>query len=280
MKLQKENKFKKIILPTLNKLAIIGGISILGFSFFPSMMKIIDINTTSKNQNEIITQSINSEYKLTTNEENHIDKYNFQQLKKTNPNIVAIIEGSCFDGGYYPIVSTSNNDEMNYYLTHSIDNTNSSLGSLFTDCNNDIKDQIIRIWGHNFNNQSGKMFTKLANICQNQEQYDQTIGQDQTLKLYTEEGEYDLDVFSCVVNDPRTQNLGTYNNQDDFLSEMNNIINNSLINTNNYIEKNDQVIILTTCTNLGSSKDPNNRISIYCKKTKTKEKTINYGKTL
>ena len=107
-----------------------------------------------------------------------------------------------------------------------------------------------------------------------------TIRQDNSLKLYTEDGEYDLDVFACVINNPTTQAIGTYNDQNQFLNDMENAINNSIIQTNTQLNENDQVLILTTCTDISNSKEPNNRISVYCKKTPTLIKEMNQGKTL
>ncbi len=288
MKLQRENKFKQMIISSLSKAAIVAGIGILGFTFFPNFMNIIETNISSQKQTEIVKEAINPEYNNTNEninlDENYVtvtqNKYNFEKLKQTNQKITAIIEGSCFEGGYYPIVETKNQDEMNYYLHHSVDNQASSLGTIFTDCNTNEDSQVQRIWGHNFNNGGSTMFTKLANICQNQEAYDQTIGSDGSLKLYTENEEYNLDVIACVVNNPTTQQLGTYDDQNQFLIDMNNIINSSLIKTNTEVNPNDEIIILTTCTNLGSSNDPNNRISVYCKKSPVLIKEINQNKTL
>ena len=181
MKLQKENKFKQMIISTLSKASLIAGIGVLGLVFLPNAIDVIQTKLDSNKQTDIVTEAINPEYKQTNQninlDENYViteetNKYDFQKLKETNPNITAIIEGSCFDGGYYPIVQTSNNDEMNYYLTHSVDNKQSSLGTIFTDYNCNINSQVQRIWGHNFNNGANTMFTKLANICQNQQSFE------------------------------------------------------------------------------------------------------------
>lgn len=288
MKLQKENKFKQMIITSLSKAAIVAGISILGFTFFPNFMNMINTKVSSQKQTEIVKNAINPNYQeINENvnlDENYVtvnqNKYDFQKLRQTNQNIKAIIEGTCFEGGYYPIVETKNQDEMNYYLYHSVDNQESSLGAIFTDYNTNENSQIQRIWGHNFHNGDSTMFTKLANICQNQEAYDSTIGSDNSLKLYTENDEYDLDVVACIINNPLTQHIGTYDDQNEFLIDMNNVINSSLIKTNVEINPNDEIIILTTCTNLGSSNDPNNRISVYCKKNKVLTKEITQNKTL
>ncbi len=289
MKLQRENKFKKMILSNFSKLAIIGGIGILGFGFFPSALKLIDLKVTSDYQNEIVAAAVNQDYVENESDvyeddgdvfEESVSKYDFDKLKETNENIVGVIEGSCFEGGYYPIVSTSTSDEMNYYLKHSVDNQSSSLGTLFVDCNNEENDQVIRIWGHNFNNSGSQMFTGLANVCQDQETYDATLAVDNTLKLYLEDGTYELEVFACVVDDPREQSLGTYSDQSQFLSDMESIIESSVIETDTEVNEGDKVIILTTCTDLGSANDPYNRISVYCKASLQKTKDYDQEKTL
>ncbi len=289
MKLQKENKFKQMVISTLSKASLIAGIGVLGLVFLPNAIDVIQTKLDSNKQTEIVTEAINPEYQQETPninlDENYViaeetNKYDFQKLKETNPNITAVIEGSCFEGGYYPIVQTNNNDEMNYYLKHTVDNKQSPLGTIFTDCNNKENDQVQRIWGHNFNNGANTMFTGLANTCQNQQIFDETIRQDNSLKLYTKDGEYNLEVFACVINNPTTQAIGTYNDQNQFLDDMENAINNSIIQTNTQLNENDQVLILTTCTDISNSKEPNNRISVYCKKTPTLIKEMNQGKTL
>lgn len=279
MKLQRENRFKKMILSAVSKSLIVGGIAILGFSFFPNVFKYFDVALQSNQQNQVVAEAINPEYeeimdKVNSNDDTvigdtvqdeFVSKYDFNKLKETNPNIVAVIEGSCFDGGYYPIVSTSNNDDMTFYTRHSIDQNYSTLGTLFTDYSSTLNDQVVRIWGHNFHSNEKKMFTGVANICQNQEAFDQTLKSDDSLKLYTENGVYDLDVAACIVNDPRNQVLGNYADQDQFVTDMEYIQNASVIDTDVQINPNDQIVILSTCTNEGSLNDPYNRISVYCK---------------
>lgn len=296
MKLQRENKFKKMIVSNIYKGLIVAGIGVLGFSFFPTAFKLIDISLSNSRQNEVIAAAINPDYNpnsdiIYDNTQNNLtdsetatpieeSKYDFEKLRETNPNIIAVIEGSCFEGGYYPVVATNSNDDMTYYTRHSIDNQYSTAGTLFMDYTNNKDDQVTRIWGHNFNNDGKNMFTGLANACQDQATFDSTLRNDNSLKLYTEEGEYDLDVVSCIVNDPRTQGLGNFSDQNAFLNDMTNIQNSSIIQTDTKIEAGDEVLILSTCTDLGSASDPYNRISVYCKKTPTKIYQINQGKTL
>lgn len=234
-----------------------------------------DIQENSNKTASYVEQAINSEY----SPETETNKYNFDELRSVNPNVIAVIEGSCFDGGYLPIVSTYSQEEGEYYLNHSYDGTESNLGTAFVDYNNEINDQVIRIWAHNMHTDNGVMFTKLAEICQDQTLYDETLKQDGSLKIYTEDSEYSLDVVGCVVDDPREQILGTYDNQDEFIDEFNNEIKvESVISTDTMVSENDKVFTLTTCTDAGSWNDPYNRISVYCKATK--QKTFNTGKTL
>ena len=297
MKLQRENKFKKMIVSNIYKGLIIAGIGVLGFSFFPTAFKLLDIHFSNNKQNDVVAAAINPDYNSNSdiiydNNQNNLtdsetatpieetNKYDFEKLRETNPNIIAIIEGSCFEGGYYPVVATNSNDDMTYYTRHSIDNQYSVTGTLFMDCTNNKDDQVTRIWGHNFNNDGKNMFTGLANTCQDQATFDNTLRNDNSLKLYTEDGEYDLYVAACIINDPRTQGLGNYGDQNAFLNDMTNIQNSSVIQTDTKIEANDEVLILSTCTDIGSTNDSYNRISVYCKKTPTKIYQMNQGKTL
>lgn len=297
MKLQRENKFKKMIVSNIYKGLIIAGIGVLGFSFFPTAFKLLDIHFSNNKQNDVVATAINPDYNSNSdiiydNNQNNLtdsetatpieetSKYDFEKLRETNPNIIAVIEGSCFEGGYYPVVATNSNDDMTYYTRHSVDNQYSVTGTLFMDCTNNKDDQVTRIWGHNFNNDGKNMFTGLANTCQDQATFDNTLRNDNSLKLYTEDGEYDLDVAACIINDPRTQGLGNYGDQNAFLNDMTNIQNSSVIQTDTKIEAGDEVLILSTCTDIGSTTDPYNRISVYCKKTPTKTYKMNQGKTL
>ena len=297
MKLQRENKFKKMIVSNIYKGLIIAGIGVLGFSFFPTAFKLLDIHFSNNKQNDVVAAAINPDYNSNSdiiydNNQNNLtdsetatpieetSKYDFEKLRETNPNIIAVIEGSCFEGGYYPVVATNSNDDMTYYTRHSVDNQYSVTGTLFMDCTNNKDDQVTRIWGHNFNNDGKNMFTGLANTCQDQATFDNTLRNDNSLKLYTEDGEYDLDVAACIINDPRTQGLGNYGDQNAFLNDMTNIQNSSVIQTDTKIEAGDEVLILSTCTDIGSTTDPYNRISVYCKKTPTKTYKMNQGKTL
>ena len=286
-----------MIVSNIYKGLIIAGIGVLGFSFFPTAFKLLDIHFSNNKQNDVVAAAINPDYNSNSdiiydNNQNNLtdsetatpieetSKYDFEKLRETNPNIIAVIEGSCFEGGYYPVVATNSNDDMTYYTRHSVDNQYSVTGTLFMDCTNNKDDQVTRIWGHNFNNDGKNMFTGLANTCQDQATFDNTLRNDNSLKLYTEDGEYDLDVAACIINDPRTQGLGNYGDQNAFLNDMTNIQNSSVIQTDTKIEAGDEVLILSTCTDIGSTTDPYNRISVYCKKTPTKTYKMNQGKTL
>ena len=148
MKLQRENKFKKMIVSNIYKGLIIAGIGVLGFSFFPTAFKLLDIHFSNNKQNDVVAAAINPDYNSNSdiiydNNQNNLtdsetatpieetSKYDFEKLRETNPNIIAVIEGSCFEGGYYPVVATSSNDDMTYYTRHSVDNQYSVTGTLF-----------------------------------------------------------------------------------------------------------------------------------------------------
>ena len=105
MKLQRENKFKKMIVSNIYKGLIVAGIGVLGFSFFPTAFKLIDISLSNSRQNEVIAAAINPDYNpnsdiIYDNTQNNLtdsetatpieeSKYDFEKLRETNPNIIA-----------------------------------------------------------------------------------------------------------------------------------------------------------------------------------------------
>ena len=141
MKLQKENKFKQMVVSGLSKAAIIAGIGVFGFSFLPNFMSMIETKLDSNKQTEIVTQAINPEYeeeKQNLNlEENYYvpqeftEKYDFQKLKEikyiavyitkpvqmiTHYAKVACIKPSCDVEGKYDI-EVEKPIELGHYIS-------------------------------------------------------------------------------------------------------------------------------------------------------------------
>ena len=284
--LKKENKFKKILINITLVTSLISG-SYFGLGAIKGIMELHNQNVSSTNQTQIVTDSLNPDYNQPSSSktednnetipEKQESKYDFNSLWKTNPNIVGIIEGDCFEGGYYPVVSTNSFDEENYYLDHSVDGSESSTGTIFSDYQNDntMQSDVTAIWGHNMHGQNGIMFSDLTNY-KNQDYFENH----QTLKYYTPNGEYNLEIFAYIEDDPHKQTIGNYNSNEEMVNAMNNIKSESMISSNINIELDDRIMILYTCTDLGSLYDPNNRSSVYAvlkpvwEKTNLKSKTI------
>lgn len=269
MKLQRENKVKKLVFSLLAGattfsviFALLGGVE--------DVKKIADQNEGMQKQNELIENALNEEY--TQNNEINIPKYDFDKLRKINPKISGIIEGDIFEGGYYPIVSSESFEEVNDNLVHSIDGSYNTIGTITEDPYNisNMQGNITRIWGHHFagEEKSGKMFSSLVNY-DNQDFYNKH----KYLKYYTDSGEYNLEIFACTKDNPFNQSIGIDSNLTDDIVD---IKSRSFIESD--IIPDDRIIILTTCTKEGSENDPENRISVYAKVNPVYE--LNNSKTL
>lgn len=232
-------------------------------------------NNDAKTQSTTIEQTINEEYyseeKANNSEIKHTNKYDFKELKKINPDIIGVIEGDCFEGGYYPVVSSKNYDDLNEKLYHNLEGDYSNSGLIIADPNNDENlNGIYRIWGHHFKGEedNGLMFSSLVNYDSND--YYESHKQ---LKYYTENGEYILEVYACTKDNPLEEEKETMK------SYIDNIKNNSLINTELTPKETDRQIVLTTCTRAGSKNEPDLRISVHTKVTPVWEKQIEKEKT-
>ena len=93
------------------------------------------------------------------------------------------------------------------------------------------------------------------------------------LKYYTENGEYILEVYACTKDNPLEEEKETMQ------SYIENIKNNSLINTSITPTDTDKQIVLTTCTRAGSKNEPDLRISVHTKVTPVWEKQIEKNKS-
>ena len=231
-------------------------------------------SSDAKKQTSAIKQTINEDYYSEKQDEpsqttkEHTNKYNFEELRKINPDIIGVLEGDCFQGGYYPVVSSENYDDLNNKLSQNLEGEYSSSGLIIADPNNDENlNGIYRIWGHHLRGEenSGLMFSSLVNY-DTQEYYENH----KKLKYYTENGEYILEVYACTNNNPLEENESIH-------SYIEKNKNNSLINTNITPKDTDRQIVLITCPRGGSQNNPDKRISVITKLTpvweKTKEKT-------
>ncbi len=265
-KIDKNIKFKQMICHVMFTASLVGA-SFFGFQALKDVAELQRQSTASQNQIEIVTDAINPDYEeIQTQEEKdtteqYVPKYDFEKLWETNPNIVAVIEGDCFEGGYYPIVSTNSIDEEEYYLHHSIDGSESSTGSIFSDyrSDNSIQSDITMIWGHNMRGQDGKMFGSLTNY-QSQQYYE---NHNKPLKLYTPAGEYNLHLYSVVVEDPSYISVGNFKSEEEMLNFLTDMQSKSLINTNRNPNPNSNYLITCTCSSETSSNIYDRNINLW-----------------
>ncbi len=220
-------------------------------------------------QNSEITESKDDEITNTQNSEitepeddEYVSPYNFDQLHEVNEDIVAVIEGDIFNEGHYPVVSTENIDEENYYLNHTPEGEYNTGGSIIADFRNggnyennieknDDYGYVSIIWGHNFyhdstGENSGEMFASITDY-KSQEYYNAHP----TLKYYTPYGEYNLEIFAYVEEDARNQLVGSYP-AEDFVQKMYEIKDNSYISSDVVVNPGDHVYILNTCTDISN----------------------------
>lgn len=224
---------------------------------------------------EQIIQKQKEHLEQTTQEQEYVSKYDFEELRKTNSDIVAIIEGDCFINGYYPIVSSKSFDDLNDKLHEDLNGDYSVAGLIVADPSND-KDfrGIVRFWGHHLGNEEGLMFTSILNFA-NKEYYNEH----RYLILYTEKGEYILEVFACTKDNPMEQPIGVQT-EEEMIQNIEDVRNRSLIQTNVEIGSDDTIVILTTCTEAGSANEPDIRFSLYCKGTPVLRKTNTNAKSI
>ena len=276
-----KNKSKKI--NKLNKILIAGGLAIAlsGQGYFAINMfsQLEGIKQNDTIIEKVIVQDKENTLKNDiqmeqTVEPEYTPKYDINALQAEYPNAWGIIEKP--NGNAFPIAITNSDEEENYYLKHTLDGTYSTSGCLFLDSQNDknMQNQVSRIWGHNL--LAENMFGDLTEY-QNQGQtfYDQN----KTYTLYTKNGVYKLEVFAALEEDGTLQEFD-YQNQEDFLKDMQNNKNSSNFISDVNLEPENKIIVLACCTDRGSAISGNNRFFVYTKVTPVYEYNLNNKKTL
>lgn len=142
----------------------------------------------------------------------------------------------------YPVVRCDNND---WYLTHLYDDTVSSSGTLFIDCENHsgFTDDNTVIYGHHMNN--GSMFASIVNYATQSYYEDHPV-----LYLNTPSLNYRLEVISGYVTNSENEltylyNFKNENTRKEFIAFSK---SSSKISTNVDIKAKDKFVTLSTCT--------------------------------
>ena len=185
------------------------------------------------------------------------DKYNinFDKLKEKNKDTVAYlkVEGTNID---YVVVQGNDNE---YYLNHNFNKDNNKSGWIFADYNNkfDNTDKNIIIYGHNTIDKS--MFGSLKNILDSSWYKNE---KNHKVILVTENGLELYDVFSTYKVDNEEYYIRTtYKDDNDYEQFLNTIKRRSNYNYSVELNKDDQILTLSTCANGGDK-----RVVLHAKK--------------
>lgn len=169
---------------------------------------------------------------------------NFEELKKTNEDVVAWIRIADTTVNY-PIVQSEDNE---YYLQRDFNKKYSTCGWIFMNFknNSNFSDRNTTIFGHNI--KSGLMFKDLLKIYRNE------LGNNVIIEIYTETEKMEFAVYSSYMIEPEeyaTQVLTTDEQEEEYISE---ILKRSSITYNIVPTKKDKLITLSTCDNSGKNR--------------------------
>lgn len=243
----KENKNSKKQKSSENRLIriIIFIICLLIFIFsIVNLLRWAIYNKKSSNLIEEVIEKNFTEVSKGTVEEQVSNPVNFEELKKTNEDVVAWIRIADTTVNY-PIVQAEDNE---YYLQRDFNKKYSTCGWIFMNFknNSNFSDRNTTIFGHNI--KSGLMFKDLLKIYRNE------LGNDITIEIYTETEKMEFAVYSSYMIEPEeyaTQVLTTDEQEEKYISE---ILNRSSITYNIVPTKKDKLITLSTCDNSGKNR--------------------------
>ncbi len=147
----------------------------------------------------------------------------------------------------YPVVAADNND---YYLTHTFYGTKNKAGTLFLEAAlpYGMQSKNVIIYGHNLKND--KMFGTLMKY-QDQSFYDEH----RYFQIFTESGTMTCEIFAAytttAVSDAYTYGFGS---DELFLEYIDTMKGWSVIDTGVTVEAGDQIVTLSTCTNVNDGR--------------------------
>lgn len=179
-------------------------------------------------------------------------KVDWEQLKIQNEDICGWIylKDTVIN---YPVVRGDDND---YYLSHTVTGQKNSSGSIFMDYrnNSDFSDRNTVLYGHRMN--VGTMFAKLLDYADAE-----FFAQHPYLELYTEQGNYRLNVFAAgevsVKEDFTRIEFASDEEFTDFLQER---IEGAAQTSGLVPEATDRIVTLSTCVRGNDAK----RFAVYC----------------
>lgn len=175
----------------------------------------------------------------------------FTKLKEKNSDTIAFIHMSETNINY-PVVQTNNND---FYLTHSFDKSYNKAGWIFADYinknlkNNELDKNTI-IYGHNRQNNS--MFGTLSNVFKEEWLSNK---ENHYINFSTLNNNMVWEVFSTYTIEKEEYYIqSNFSSDEEYISFLNTIKNRSTYKYDVNISKEDKILTLSTCTNVGKGR--------------------------
>lgn len=197
-------------------------------------------------------------YKKDLELKREIEKYDFDDLKNINSDIVGFIEVENTDINY-PIVQSNDNS---YYLNHAYDKEKNEIGSIFLDYRNDLNNLSRNniIYGHG--RLDNTMFGSLNNLL------DEDVLNDKDnfyITITTPDEIMKFQIFSVYTIDKESYYIKTYFSNNRYFKEfLETIMKRSIYNFKTSVSTSDVILTLSTCKdNFGK------RIVVHAKKEET-----------
>ena len=180
-----------------------------------------------------------------------VENIDFNKLINKNPDTIGWIKVLGTDINY-PVVQTNNND---FYLTHSFDKSYNKAGWIFADYinknlkNNELDKNTI-IYGHNRQNNS--MFGTLSNVFKEEWLSNK---ENHYINFSTLNNNMVWEVFSTYIIEKEEYCIqSNFSSNEEYISFLNTIKNRSTYKYDVNISKEDKILTLSTCTNVGEGR--------------------------
>lgn len=180
-----------------------------------------------------------------------VENIDFNKLINKNPDTIGWIKVLGTDVNY-PVVQTNNND---FYLTHSFDKSYNKAGWIFADYinknlkNNELDKNTI-IYGHNRQNNS--MFGTLSNVFKEEWLSNK---ENHYINFSTLNNNMVWEVFSTYTIEKEEYYIqSNFSSDEEYISFLNTIKNRSTYKYDVNISKEDKILTLSTCTNVGKGR--------------------------
>lgn len=180
-----------------------------------------------------------------------LENIDFNKLINKNPDTIGWIKVLGTDINY-PVVQTNNND---FYLTHSFDKSYNKAGWIFADYinknlkNNELDKNTI-IYGHNRQNNS--MFGTLSNVFKEEWLSNK---ENHYINFSTLNNNMVWEVFSTYTIEKEEYYIqSNFSSDEEYISFLNTIKNRSTYKYDVNISKEDKILTLSTCTNVGKGR--------------------------